>query len=116
MASETTVIHVRDMQPGDIYIGRPMPRQRLAGSRWSNPYRVTRDQPRETAIRLYRLYVTDRPDLMAALETLRGKRLACWSSSGSCSRSSTISSIRDSGMRPRRAARIVQGFASCIAR
>lgn len=44
----TTVIHVRDIDPsqGDVYIGRPAPRRRLAGSRWSNPYRITPDQPR----------------------------------------------------------------------
>lgn len=81
---ETTVIHVRDMKPGDLYIGRLMPRQKLAGSRWSNPYRITRDQSRETAIRLYRLYIEDRPDLMASLSELRGKRLACWCAPEAC--------------------------------
>lgn len=75
----TTVVHVRDMQPGDVYIGRPMPRRGLAGSRWANPYRVTADQPRERTIEAYREYVTTRrPDLIAALPTLAGKRLACW--------------------------------------
>lgn len=74
----TTVIHVRDMREGDIYIGRAMPRKRLAGSRWANPYRVNRDQPRERAIALYRLYLAECPDLLAALPELRGRRLACW--------------------------------------
>ena len=74
----TAVIHVRDMQPGDVYIGRPMPRQHLAGSKWANPYRITPDQPRDAVIALYLEYVLGRPELMAALSELRGKRLACW--------------------------------------
>lgn len=78
----TAVIHVRDADwsdPDTVYIGRPMPRQRLAGSRWANPYRITRDQPRETVLDLYRDYLmTHRPDLVASISELRGKRLACW--------------------------------------
>ncbi|MGE3267106.1 MAG: DUF4326 domain-containing protein [Chloroflexota bacterium] len=74
----TTVIHVRDMRPGDIYIGRSSPGQRLAGSRWANPYRIRPDQPRDAVIALYLEYVLSRPELMAALRELRGKRLACW--------------------------------------
>ena len=79
--SETTVIHVRDADfsdPNTIYIGRPVPRQRLKGSVWANPYRITSDQPRVVVLSLYRDYVLSRPSLMTALPTLHGKRLACW--------------------------------------
>lgn len=92
----TTVIHVRDMRPDDVYIGRPMPRQRLKGSRWANPYRVTLDQSRETAIRLYRLYLEGRPDLLAAIPELRGKRLACWCAPDPC-HGDVLAELADAG-------------------
>lgn len=74
----TQVIHVRDMQPGDLYIGRAVPRRGLRASPFANPYRITPDQPRDTVIARYLEYVFSRPELMAALPELRGNRLACW--------------------------------------
>lgn len=84
----TTVIHVRDADftdPNTVYIGRPIPLRRLAGSRWSNPYRITRGQSRETVLARYRTYLIEyRPDLVAALPELRGKTLACWCAPEAC--------------------------------
>ena len=76
----TTVIHIRDadLAAGDVYIGREMPRLRLAVSPWANPYRITPTQPRERVIARYRWLLRERPDLMARISELRGKRLACW--------------------------------------
>ena len=46
-------------------------------TKWGNPYRVGTDGSREEVIARYRAYVLSRPDLMAALPELCGKRLLC---------------------------------------
>jgi hypothetical protein len=56
--------------PDYVYIGRP--------SRWGNPYRIGPDGDRATVIQKYRRYLYQRPDLIAALPELTGKRLGCW--------------------------------------
>jgi hypothetical protein len=73
---KTTVIHVRDFRPGDVYIGRA--HKNFAESKWHNPYRIGVDGTREQVLLKYFFYIITRPDLLAALEELRGKRLACW--------------------------------------
>jgi len=45
-------------------------------TKWQNPHRKVR--PRSEAARLYRAYLETRPDLVAALNELKGKDLACW--------------------------------------
>jgi len=80
MASEAprrgVVIHVRHKMPGDTYIGR--------GSKWGNPFRIGNSITREKAIELYREWIIDQPELMAALSELRGKRLACYCAPKPC--------------------------------
>lgn len=83
----TTVIHVRDADlsdPDTVYIGRGNRWKRLPNSRWSNPYRITPDQPRAVVISLYRDYLNRRPELLADVGQLRGKRLACWCFPAEC--------------------------------
>jgi hypothetical protein len=46
-------------------------------TKWGNPYRIGRDGTRQEVIAQYRAYLLSRPDLMAALPELRGKRLLC---------------------------------------
>ena len=82
--SGTQVIHVRDMQDGDVYIGRAMPRQKLAGSIFANPFKVGRDGAREEVIGLYRAHVLTITGLHSFLRGIRGKRLACWCSPQAC--------------------------------
>lgn len=67
----------------NIYIGR--------GSIWGNPYSHEEHSAaeeivatREEAIEKYRAYILSRPDLMARLEELEGKRLGCWCKPKSC--------------------------------
>lgn len=72
----TTVIHVRDYSPGDVYIGRA--NRYFEQSKWHNPYRIGVDGTREQVLLKYFFYILTRPDLLSALEELRGKRLACW--------------------------------------
>ena len=76
----TTVINISSRQPYDVYIGRRVTRggHRLEQSKWANPFRIGRDGTRAEVIEKYRSYLLSRPDLLAALPELRGKRLGCW--------------------------------------
>jgi hypothetical protein len=65
----TTVIHINQADSKDVYIGR--------GSIWGNPYRMADGFTRKECIDKYRIYLPTQPQLMAQLESLRGKRLAC---------------------------------------
>ena len=73
----TTVVHIR-REPYDVYIGRAMPRVGLKASPFANPFVIGRDGIRAEVLAKYRAYVIARPDLMAALPELAGKRLGCW--------------------------------------
>jgi Domain of unknown function (DUF4326) len=50
------------------------------GTRWGNPFRIE-EYGRAEALRLYEQeYLPSRPELLAQLPELRGKRLACYCS------------------------------------
>lgn len=70
------VVHVN--QHHDLYVGRANASRRLEGSKWQNPYRIGRDGDRPTVLQKFERHLLGRADLMAALEELRGKRIACW--------------------------------------
>ena len=81
--SETTVVHVRDMRPGDIYIGRSAPRRGLTASPFANPFPIGEEHNRASVIAYFETWVRTSDDPKAVymrehLEDLRGKRLACW--------------------------------------
>jgi hypothetical protein len=62
------------MPQGAVYVGRP--------GRWGNPYPVAEHGPVE-AVALYRVWLLERPDLLAAARAeLAGRSLACWCSPG----------------------------------
>ena len=63
-----------------VYVGRAMHRGgwRLAASPLANPFRIGRDGSRAEIVARYRDYLLGRPDLLALLPGLRGKRLGCW--------------------------------------
>ena len=81
---DTTVIHVRDMQPGDVYIGRTMlSRPDLKGGGWHNPVKIDEAAgvTREVAIARYEVLIRKAIAVSPRLfdiERLRGHRLACW--------------------------------------
>jgi len=62
------VVNLRH-EPYDVLIARP--------SKWGNPFQIGRDGTREQVIRMYEVHVHRRPDLLAALPELVGKRLGC---------------------------------------
>lgn len=65
----TTVVHC-SRHKYDIYIGRP--------SKWGNPFVMPRDGNRSEVIEKYRQYLTSRPDLLADIHELKGRRLGCY--------------------------------------
>ena len=76
--SATRVVHINDKIEGAVYVGRAVPRRRLAGSPFANPHRIKGE--RQLCIDKYEHDITEgalRP-LLATLPELRGKPLACW--------------------------------------
>ena len=80
----TTVIHVRDMRDGDVYIERRNNRKNLPESIWHNPFEIGKDGTREEVISKFEAYILAKPELLAQLHTLKGKRLACWCKPKAC--------------------------------
>lgn len=81
------MIHVRDMREGDVYIGRRNNRHRLKESIWANHFVIMGGVTRERSLELYEraMRVMVRGDAPAYdIETLRGKRLACWCAPQPC--------------------------------
>lgn len=79
--SDTRVVHVNDNIPGAVYIGRAVPRRKLAASPFGNPFPLA-SNTRYESLRRYREWV-ERQLRSGAIDpesviNLRGKPLACW--------------------------------------
>ncbi|MFF7242239.1 DUF4326 domain-containing protein [Streptomyces collinus] len=63
-----------------VYVGRAMVRGgwKLQQSPLASPFKPGRDGSREEVVAKYRAYLLSRPDLLALLPGLRGRRLGCW--------------------------------------
>ncbi len=72
---KTTVVHCK-REPFDIYIGRPSP--------FGNPFKIGRDGNRAEVIQKYRTWIMSKPELLAQVKTLNGKRLGCWCKPQAC--------------------------------
>jgi hypothetical protein len=83
----TKVINMKDRRgvvpDGAVYIGRASGRVGLAASKWKNPHPLE-VYGRAKAIALYEDDLRQRPDLLGALDELRGRDLACWCSPSPC--------------------------------
>jgi len=75
---KTIVVNVRTDPSYTVYIGRAVPRRRLAASKWANPFKIGPDGTRDEVITRYRAYLLERPDLLADVGSLQGERLGCW--------------------------------------
>jgi GNAT superfamily N-acetyltransferase len=91
VVAATTVVnlsgHRDDPDFADVvYVGRAMYRGgwRLGASPLANPYRVGRDGSRGEVVARYRDYLLGRPDLLALLPELRGRRIGCWCAPQAC--------------------------------
>lgn len=65
----TTVVN-RNSDEYDVYIGR--------GSDWGNPFRIGEHGSRQSVIEQFEAHLRQRPDLLARLGELRGRRLGCF--------------------------------------
>jgi hypothetical protein len=74
----TRVVNVRSGELYDVYIGRQNRFPPFRRSKWANPFRIGPDGDRDQVIDQYAERFLYRPDLLADLHELRGKRLACW--------------------------------------
>jgi hypothetical protein len=77
MTIATPVVHCK-AEPYDVYIGRGQ------GSEWGNPFKIPGDGDRDTVIRKFCEYLETRPDLLARVGELHGKRLGCWCAPRAC--------------------------------
>lgn len=77
----TKVVHCKK-EPYDVYIGRAV--SGLKGSIWANPFKIGPDGDRDEVIEKYHKYILSKPELLAQLESLRGKTLGCWCSPQKC--------------------------------
>ncbi len=56
----------------------------LKKSRWANSYTIKKYGSLERVLELYEEHLLNSPKLMAALPSLKGKRLGCWCAPGRC--------------------------------
>lgn len=99
--TETTVVHVRDVDLSDpdvVYIGRRNNRYRLKESIWANHFVIAGGVTRELSLEFYeraiRVVVRGSREHWN-IETLRGKRLACWCSPLACHGDILVKLLRD---------------------
>ena len=75
------VVHVRKAK-FDVYIGRVC--AEFPQSKWANPFKIGPDGNRREVITKYHKWILTRPDLLCALEELKGKVLGCWCKPDEC--------------------------------
>lgn len=79
VSTRPTVVNLREVDLRDEDVVRIDRR-----SDWGNPYRIGPDGDRAQVIEAYRRWIGARADLLARLEELAGKRLACWCAPRAC--------------------------------
>ena len=82
----TRVVNLRH-EEYDVLIARP--------SKWGNPFRIGRDGNRDQVIKMYEVHVRRRPDLLAALPELAGRRLGCHCKPEACHGDVLLKLLRD---------------------
>lgn len=65
-----------DIPKGAVYVGRP--------TKWGNPFEMGKHGNRDEVVAKYKAWVVDQPELMAALDELKGKDLVCWCAPEAC--------------------------------
>lgn len=66
------LLNLRHLPPGVPYVR--IDRR----TKWGNPFRIGVHGTRDEVIEKHREWILEQPDLMSALEELRGQNLACW--------------------------------------
>ena len=103
VVAATTVVnltgHRDDPDFADVvYVGRAQYRGgwRLAASALACPYRIGRDGTRAEVVARYREYLLGRPDLLAEVPRLCGRRIGCWCAPLPC-HADVIAELADAG-------------------
>ncbi|MFE0422554.1 DUF4326 domain-containing protein [Streptomyces sp. NPDC058953] len=99
----TTVVNLKGHR-GDpayadvVYVGRAMNRGgwHLKGSPLASPFRPGPDGTRDDVVTAYRAHLLSRPDLLALLPPLRGRRLGCWCVPEKC-HAEVVAELADAG-------------------
>jgi hypothetical protein len=104
--NQTTVVNLKghrgDADYADVvYVGRAMHRGgwHLKASPLASPFRIGPDGTREEVLAKYRQHLLGRPDLLALLPGLRGRRLGCWCVPLPC-HAQVIAELADAGADP----------------
>lgn len=66
-------------------------------TQWGNPFVIGKDGTREQVIAKYEEWIQTRPDLLADLPLLKGKRLGCWCKPEACHGDVLVKLIEGSG-------------------
>lgn len=85
----TTVVNLKT-ETYDVFIGR--------GSVWGNPFVLGKDGDRDQVIVKYEVLIRRRPDLLARLPELVGKRLGCYCKPLACHGDVLIRLMRERGL------------------
>ncbi|MGW1889979.1 DUF4326 domain-containing protein [Streptomyces sp. NPDC002004] len=99
----TTVVNLKGRRDDSayadvVYVGRALHRGgwHLDASPLASPFRPGRDGTREEVVEKYRAHLLGRPDLLALLPALRGRRLGCWCVPERC-HAEVIADLADAG-------------------
>jgi Domain of unknown function (DUF4326) len=99
----TTVVNLKGHRDAPdfadvVYVGRAVYRGgwKLPASPLANPFRPGRDGSHEEVVAVYRAYLLERPDLLALIPGLRGRRLGCWCAPLPC-HAQVIAELADAG-------------------
>ena len=95
----TRVVNIRgNNQQYDVYIGRANQWRKLPASKWANPFKVGKHGTIAEVLAKYRAHVLSRPDLLAALPELEGKRLGCWCAPDDCHGDVLVELLKERGL------------------
>ena len=81
--NDTRLVHISEDY--DVYIGRP--------SIFGNPFTHIKDRKtnaefivnsREEAVAEYKKWIKTKPEILSQIQTLKGKRIACWCKKKPC--------------------------------
>ncbi len=86
----TSVVNIRDGSSYDVLIARPSP--------WGNPFEIGPKCSREQAIAKYEVYIRRRPDLLARLPELIGRRLGCYCYPAPCHGNTLLKLMQERGL------------------